>query len=46
MRFIGRPIVAERNESGRVARTEITSVTAQLHDELQRLFDLAESRVG
>lgn len=43
---IGKPIVAQRNASGRVARAEITAVTAQLHDELQRLFDLAESRVG
>lgn len=43
---IGRPIVGERNESGRIPRTEIASMTARLHDELQRLFDLAEARVG
>jgi 1-acyl-sn-glycerol-3-phosphate acyltransferase len=43
---IGEPIVAERLASGRVPRAEVREVTARLHAELQRLFDLAESRVG
>lgn len=43
---IGAPIVAERTESGRVPRAAIREVTETLHAELQRLFDLAESRVG
>lgn len=43
---IGQPIVAERTESGRPSRTAIADVSRQLHDDLQRLFDLAESRVG
>ncbi len=43
---IGQPIVAERLESGRVPRAAIRAVTDELHVELQRLFDLAESRVG
>lgn len=43
---IGEPIIGERNESGRIPRTEVTAMTARLHDDLQRLFDLAQSRVG
>ena len=43
---IGTPIVAERSESGRPSRTALADVSRQLHAELQRLFDLAESRVG
>jgi len=43
---IGKPIVAERTESGRLSRTAIADVSRQLHDDLQRLFDLAQSRVG
>ena len=43
---IGKPIVAERTESGRLSRTAIADVSLQLHDDLQRLFDLAQSRVG
>ncbi len=43
---IGEPIVAERGASGRVPRAAIREVTDQLHAELQRLFDVAESRVG
>jgi 1-acyl-sn-glycerol-3-phosphate acyltransferase len=43
---IGDPIVGVRNEKGRVPRKEITSMSAQLHAELQRLFDEAQARVG
>lgn len=43
---IGEPIVAETLPSGRVPRGTVSAVTEQLHAELQRLFDLAESRVG
>lgn len=43
---IGEPIVGQANQSGRVPRNEIAAMTERLHAELQRLFDLAESRVG
>jgi 1-acyl-sn-glycerol-3-phosphate acyltransferase len=43
---IGPPIVGERNEKGRVPRKEISAMSAQLHAELQRLFDEAQARVG
>lgn len=43
---IGEPIVGDRTASGRVPRVEVTAMTERLHAELQRLFDLAESRVG
>lgn len=44
--LIGEPITAEVGASGRASRSEITRVTAQLHTELQRLFDEAQARVG
>lgn len=43
---IGRPIVAERNARGRVPRAEVAAMSAELHAELQRLFDEAEALVG
>jgi 1-acyl-sn-glycerol-3-phosphate acyltransferase len=43
---IGEPIYPEADESGRVSRREIKDTTAELSSELQRLFDLAQSRVG
>lgn len=43
---IGPPIVGRRNERGRVPRKEIAAMSAQLHAELQRLFDEAQARVG
>jgi 1-acyl-sn-glycerol-3-phosphate acyltransferase len=43
---IGEPIRAEVGESGRASRQAVAEVTRQLSDELQRLFDLAQSRVG
>ncbi len=43
---IGAPIRAEVGPSGRASRKAITAVTEQLHTELQRLFDRAQSTVG
>ena len=43
---IGDPIVVEIGESGRAPRRAITEASKRLSVELQRLFDLAESRVG
>jgi 1-acyl-sn-glycerol-3-phosphate acyltransferase len=43
---IGDPITVEAGPSGRAPRRAITEATAQLSVELQRLFDLAEARVG
>lgn len=43
---IGAPIRAEVNESGRASRHAVAAVTEQLHVELQRLFDHAQSTVG
>lgn len=44
--IIGQPIPVGRSESGRVPRSEVRETSAKLHAELQRLFDLAEIRVG
>jgi hypothetical protein len=38
--------VIEAGASGRVPRAAITEASERLSAELQRLFDLAESRVG
>ena len=43
---IGDPIVVEAGPSGRAPRRANTEATARLSVELQRLFDLAEARVG
>lgn len=43
---IGKPIRAERNAAGRVPRAAMTAVSEQLHADLQRLFDHAQSVVG
>ncbi|MGB0112530.1 MAG: lysophospholipid acyltransferase family protein [Ilumatobacteraceae bacterium] len=43
---IGAPILIERNASGRASRGAVAAASAQLHDDLQRLYDLAQSRVG
>jgi 1-acyl-sn-glycerol-3-phosphate acyltransferase len=42
--IIGEPIRPPVDESGRVLRLARRDVTAQLHDELQRLYDLAQIR--
>ncbi len=44
--IIGEPIRAEVGASGRASRQAVAAVTEQLHAELQRLFDRAQSRVG
>lgn len=43
---IGAPITVEVAASGRVPRRAITEASNRLSAELQRLFDLAEARVG
>ena len=43
---IGDPIVVEVGASGRAPRRAITDASERLSVELQRLFDLAEARVG
>jgi 1-acyl-sn-glycerol-3-phosphate acyltransferase len=44
--IIGEPIHPPVDDSGRVLRTARRDVTAQLHDELQRLYDLAQIRAN
>lgn len=44
--IVGEPITVEPTASGRVSRKSVAAVTAQLHDELQTLFDRAQSTVG
>jgi 1-acyl-sn-glycerol-3-phosphate acyltransferase len=41
----GPPIVPPVDESGRVPRSAVRTVTADLHRELQRLFDEATARL-
>jgi 1-acyl-sn-glycerol-3-phosphate acyltransferase len=43
---IGPPITIPSGPSGRSARADITAASSSLRDELQRLFDEAQSRVG
>ncbi|MDX2378352.1 MAG: lysophospholipid acyltransferase family protein [Acidimicrobiia bacterium] len=43
---IGPAITIPADPSGRAARVDITAASASLRDELQRLFDEAQSRVG
>lgn len=43
---IGEPITVEVGDSGRASRPAITEASERLSAELQRLFDLAEARVG
>lgn len=43
---VGKPIVAETDESGRVPRSAVRDVTKRLHDELQTLFDAAQEMAG
>lgn len=44
--IVGEPIVAQRDEEGRVPRSAVKDVTQRLSDELQRLFDEAQVRAG
>ena len=44
---VGEPIPAPAvTDGGRVSRRAVHTVTEQLHGEIQRLFDLAQTRVG
>jgi 1-acyl-sn-glycerol-3-phosphate acyltransferase len=43
---VGPPIIIPGADQGRVPRAALTDVTSTLHDELQRLFDLAQARAG
>lgn len=44
--IVGEPIHIERSASGRPPRAAVTAASERLSQELQRLFDLAEARVG
>ena len=44
--IVGVPIVVPTSDSGRITKTTRSQVSEQLHDELQRLFDLAQIRAG
>jgi hypothetical protein len=41
---VGAPITIPGADRGRVPRDQLTQVTTNLHDELQRLFDIAQAR--
>jgi hypothetical protein len=43
---IGAPIRVEVGENGRASRNAIKATTAQLHVEIQRLYDEAQSKIG
>lgn len=43
---VGEPILIERGASGRASRAAVAEASQRLSIELQRLFDLAEARVG
>ncbi|MCU1392181.1 MAG: putative acyltransferase [Ilumatobacteraceae bacterium] len=40
--IVGKPLYPVAGENGRVPRSEVKRLTAELHTELQRLFDLAQ----
>jgi 1-acyl-sn-glycerol-3-phosphate acyltransferase len=44
--IIGPPIMPSPVEQGRLARSAVKDTSAELHAELQRLFDAAQQRVG
>jgi 1-acyl-sn-glycerol-3-phosphate acyltransferase len=43
--IIGKPIHPNVPENGRAPRSEVRRLTAELHDELQRLFDRAQASI-
>ena len=43
--IVGKPIYPVVGENGRAPRSEVKRLTAELHAELQRLFDTAQARV-
>ncbi|MEO7399087.1 MAG: hypothetical protein ABIW84_11025, partial [Ilumatobacteraceae bacterium] len=44
--IVGEPIRPVISDSGRAPRSEVKRLTAELHEELQRLFDRAQAQVG
>lgn len=43
---VGKPILPRQSEGSRTPRSEVKRLTEELHEELQRLFDIAEARAG
>lgn len=43
---VGKPIMATRDDEGRIPRSEVKEMTGRLYDELQRLFDEAQVLAG
>jgi len=43
--IVGKPMNPILNEAGRAPRAEVKRLTAELHEELQRLFDAAQAQV-
>jgi 1-acyl-sn-glycerol-3-phosphate acyltransferase len=43
--IIGKPIFPQLDETGRASRSEVKRLTAELHDELQLVFDAAQAAV-
>lgn len=44
--IVGEPLVAPRDENGKVARSAVKDITDRLSQELQRLFDEAQQMAG
>jgi 1-acyl-sn-glycerol-3-phosphate acyltransferase len=44
--IVGKPIHPRVSDNGRAPRSEVKRLTAELHDELQRLFDSAQASVS
>ena len=44
--IVGKPIYPVIGDNGRAPRTEVKRLTAELHEQLQILFDQAQTRVG
>lgn len=44
--IVGAPIAPPQGETSKAQREQVPAVTQHLHDELQRLFDLAQARAG
>ena len=44
--IVGKPLVAERDAEGRVPRSAVKDITQRLSDELQTLFDEAQTLAG
>jgi 1-acyl-sn-glycerol-3-phosphate acyltransferase len=44
--IVGKPMYPVVSDNGRAPRSEVKRLTAELHEELQKLFDAAQARVG